>query len=185
MEVSLIQRLNDTVKYYCGTSTGVFNREVPFIQSVLYREASVVCILGSKHYAKDDLSLAVSCQFVQKKEKYKLFCCVFFFRVQLKSNPWFPTSQPSALPPNPSQDCNLTHLYSSIAYGSPGPRASTVDSLPQLSSSVPAPPVVKKQTLFNMVDNGISGCVCLTCKEAGKSSYSALSFSAWSACLAS
>ena len=37
MEVSLIQRLSNTVKYYCGMRTSVL-KEVSFIQSVLYRE---------------------------------------------------------------------------------------------------------------------------------------------------
>ena len=38
MEVSLIQRLNNTAMYYCGIETGVLNREVSFIQRVPNRE---------------------------------------------------------------------------------------------------------------------------------------------------
>ena len=42
MEVSLIQRLSNTVKYYCGTRTSVLNREMSFIQSGLNREVSFI-----------------------------------------------------------------------------------------------------------------------------------------------
>ena len=38
MEVSLIQRLSNTIMYYCGTGTSPLNTEVPFIQKVLSRE---------------------------------------------------------------------------------------------------------------------------------------------------
>ena len=38
MEVSLIQGLSNTVKYYRRTRTSVLNREVSFTQIVLYRE---------------------------------------------------------------------------------------------------------------------------------------------------
>ena len=44
MEVCLIQKLSNTVKYYCGMGTSVLNREMTFIHSVLYRE------LGSTVY---------------------------------------------------------------------------------------------------------------------------------------
>ena len=37
---------------------------------------------------------------------------------------------------------------------------------------------------LDVVDNLVSCLACLTCKDAGKSSYSALSFKAWSACFA-
>ena len=43
MEVSFIQWLNNTVKYYRGTRTSVLNREMSFIQGVLCREVPLYC----------------------------------------------------------------------------------------------------------------------------------------------
>ena len=39
--MSLIQRLNNAVKYNCGKRTSVLKGEVPFIRSVLYREVAL------------------------------------------------------------------------------------------------------------------------------------------------
>ena len=44
MEVSLIQRLIITVKFYCGIRTSGLNREMYFIQSVLVREVPLYTI---------------------------------------------------------------------------------------------------------------------------------------------
>ena len=38
MEVSLLQRLSNTVIHYCGTRASAINREVLFIQRVLNKE---------------------------------------------------------------------------------------------------------------------------------------------------
>ena len=38
IEVSLIQRLSNIVKYYCGTRTSVLDKEMSSIQGVLYRK---------------------------------------------------------------------------------------------------------------------------------------------------
>ena len=54
MEVSLIQRLNNTVKYYCGMRPSVLNREMSFIQGVLY---TCVCIKIYQKLAVDTHSL--------------------------------------------------------------------------------------------------------------------------------
>ena len=40
-EVSLIQKLNNGIEYYCWTRTSFLNREVSFIQSVFHREISL------------------------------------------------------------------------------------------------------------------------------------------------
>ena len=49
MEVSLIQGLNNTGKYYCGARISVLIRRVSFIQRVFNREVSLYSVYGVCH----------------------------------------------------------------------------------------------------------------------------------------
>ena len=59
MEVSSIQELNNTVIYYCGTGTSVFNIEFTFIQRFVIKRFHCIKLVTSSWH----LTMQISCVF--------------------------------------------------------------------------------------------------------------------------